>query len=566
MAKIKLTSHRRKVTPVPVTAPLPGRTDMVPNSTGGFAWQVTDWDQLDRFLILGTEGGSYYIGEQKLTEDNAKSVRRCIQADAQRTLDRIVEVSQRGLALRNEAALFALAMVATHAADEVKTKVPEALRSVARTGTHLLHWADYVNSMRGWGRMLRRAVGDWYLQQEANRLAFQAVKYQQRDGWSHRDMLRLAHPKAKSSETEAVFRWIQGGIKAVDGRDVSRKIGKETVTSHYESVASSLPMVIEAFEKAKAATKASEIVSLIAEHGLPREAIPTQWLDDVSVWEALLQKMPLTATIRNLGKMTSIGLLKPLSAASRLVAERLKDGAYLRKSRVHPLAVLVAAKTYGQGQGIKGKLRWTPVPAVQSALDEAFYGTFPNVQAIGKPLLLALDVSGSMGSSAAGTVLRACEATAAMSLVWLNTEPEIHVFGFGHTFRELGIRKGMTLEDAAKRAVQANFGSTDISLAIKYATQNKLEVGGFVVMTDNEGNTGEQPATALRAYRKSFVNDARLVVMATSANRYSVADPTDKYSLDVVGFDPSVPQIVNGFIRGEAGSPAATEDEDQAAE
>jgi 60 kDa SS-A/Ro ribonucleoprotein len=58
-------------------------------------------------------------------------------------------------------------------------------------------------------------------------------------------------------------------------------------------------------------------VKLINAFDLPREAIPTQWLNEVVVWEALLERMPMTAMIRNLGKMTSLGLLAPFSDAKR---------------------------------------------------------------------------------------------------------------------------------------------------------------------------------------------------------------------------------------------------------
>lgn len=44
--------------------------------------------------------------------------------------------------------------------------------------------------------------------------------------------------------------------------------------------------------------------------GLVREHIPTEKLNSVEVWEALVQKMPMTAMIRNLAKMQTIGLLK----------------------------------------------------------------------------------------------------------------------------------------------------------------------------------------------------------------------------------------------------------------
>ena len=60
----------RQVTPQ--SRPIPGSTQ-VANSAGGYSWQVDDWTRLDRFLILGAEGGTYYIGERDLA--SSKSVR-----------------------------------------------------------------------------------------------------------------------------------------------------------------------------------------------------------------------------------------------------------------------------------------------------------------------------------------------------------------------------------------------------------------------------------------------------------------------------------------------------------
>jgi 60 kDa SS-A/Ro ribonucleoprotein len=88
------------------------------------------------------------------------------------------------------------------ATPEAKALAFQNLAKVCRIGTHLFHFAEYVNALRGWGRGLRNAVGRWYLEQEADKLAYQAVKYQQRDSWSHGDLLRLAHPKAPSAEHE----------------------------------------------------------------------------------------------------------------------------------------------------------------------------------------------------------------------------------------------------------------------------------------------------------------------------------------------------------------------------
>ena len=75
---------------------------------------------------------------------------------------------------------------------------------MARTGTHLFIFARYVQQFRGWGRGLRRAVGDWYLAKEPDKLAYQVLKYRQREGWTHRDLLRLAHPAGDRVRTGPV--------------------------------------------------------------------------------------------------------------------------------------------------------------------------------------------------------------------------------------------------------------------------------------------------------------------------------------------------------------------------
>ena len=69
----------------------------------------------------------------------------------------------------------------------------------------------FVQGTQGWGRALRRAVGAWYLAQPVDRLAYQLVKYRQRDGWSHRDLLRLAHPETAEPNRAALLDWVCRG-------------------------------------------------------------------------------------------------------------------------------------------------------------------------------------------------------------------------------------------------------------------------------------------------------------------------------------------------------------------
>jgi 60 kDa SS-A/Ro ribonucleoprotein len=552
----------RRITPQ--SQPIPGSTQ-VRNSGGGFSWEVDDWTRLDRFLILGAEGGTYYITERDLVKQNHEAMVRCIKADGVRAVNRIVEISDAGRAPKNDPAIFALALTVTHGDALAKAHAFANLNKVCRIGTHLFHFAEYVNAMRGWGRGLRNAVGDWYVYRDADDLAHQAVKYQQRDGWSHGDLLRLAHPKAPSAQHESVFRWLLAGANSLGEREVKRKVRGEDRVAKYGAVGA-LPKLIEAFEQAKRASSAGEIVKLINEFGLPREVIPTQWLNEAVVWEALLERMPMTAMIRNLGKMTSLGLLGPFSNAKKLIVRKLRGETALKRARIHPLAVLVAQKIYAQGHGDKGALKWSPVSAVVDALDEAFYATFPNVEPCNKPVLLALDVSGSMAASViAGSCISAREGSAAMALITAATEPECEIISFSapaqgryggmHGGGEPGITRvnlspRMRLADVIKRIEAIPMGGTDCALPMVWAARNKLNVSAFITYTDSETWAGNiHPAQALRQYRDEFVGDAKAVVVGMTSNGFTLADPNDRGMMDVVGFDTSVPAVIADFVR-----------------
>src|SRR6266851_3920604 len=83
------------------------KENQVQNSCGAFVWSVTDWDRLNRFLILGAEGGTYYVAERDLVKDNHDALLRCIKEDGVRTVAEIVDVSLKGRAYKNDPAVFA---------------------------------------------------------------------------------------------------------------------------------------------------------------------------------------------------------------------------------------------------------------------------------------------------------------------------------------------------------------------------------------------------------------------------------------------------------------------------
>jgi 60 kDa SS-A/Ro ribonucleoprotein len=520
----------RKVTPQ--SEPIPG-TAQVPNSAGGFAWAVDDWMRLDRFLVLGCEGGSYYATERKLVRQNAEAIERLVKVDGLRVVARIVEISDAGRAPKNDPAIFALAAAAKLGDLEARRAAHAALPRVCRTGTHLMHFAEYVQAFGGWGRGTRTAVARWYNARPADKLAYQLVKYQARDGWSNRDLLRLSHPVPASPAHEALYRWV-----------VSGQVPSEALP---ESMA-----LVEAFEQAKRAETPGEIVRLIRERNLPREGIPTEWLTEATVWEALLDKMPLTAMIRNLATMTRVGLLAPLAEATKVVVERLGDAEKLRAARVHPLAILAALKTYESGKGARGQHTWSPVGEVVDALDGAFYRTFDLVEPSGTRTLLALDVSSSMncGTVAGVPGLTPRVASAAMALVTAATEKRHAFVAFQTELTELTISPKWRLDRVVKAVSDLSFGGTNCALPMLWATERKVKVDTFLVYTDSETWAGAiHPAQALAQYRQTMGIPAKLVVVGMVSSGFTIADPNDGGMLDVVGFDTATPQVIGDFAR-----------------
>ncbi len=523
----------------------------VENNAGGFVYKVSPLKALERFLILGSEGGTYYVGEHKLTKDNAIQTIKTLNEQPDEAINLIVRISDEGRAPKNDPAIFALALAASSPNQRTRALALAALPKVCRIPTHLFHFVQFVRQFRGFGRGLRKAIAGWYNDLPVDKLAYEVVKYQSRDGWSNSDLLRLSHPKTNDPIRNSVYKYI------VDGWEPIAK------------GALSVPSIIGSFEFAKD-LRGGELANTALRTNLSREMVPTEGLNDPDVWDALLQRMPLTAMIRNLGNMSKVGLLTPMSTASRLVVDKLHDRDAIKKARIHPINVLIAMKTYDQGHGLKGKGEWTTVPAVVDALDDAFYLAFEAMEPTGKRLLFGVDVSGSMGAMCGTLPITCAEGAAAMALACVKSEREYYIHGFtggadgsggrwgyrprpGSTtdgFVDLGITPKMRLTDALAITRSRNFGRTDCAVPMRWATKNKVGVDGFIVITDNETWQGDMHASqALREYREKMGIEAKEVVIGMTATNFTIADPNDPLTLDVCGFDTTVPQVLGEFLR-----------------
>ena len=513
----------------------------VENNAGGFVFKLDNWARLERFLILGSDAPTYYCSEKKLTVDNALSLQKCLKENPEKTVDIITTVSTQGRAVKNDAAIFALALAC---ADEKAKKYGfEAIPKVCRTGTHLFQFVEEVKALRGWGTGLKKAIGKWYTNRSVDSLAYQLIKYQQRKGMSHRDVFRLTHV-AFPEKYQPLIRQVV--TKDLNERIVKRSTQDEPIV--YPSVGE-LPLIVQGWLKLQVEKDPVKAALYILDYKLPWEAVPTPMLNCPEIWEALLEDMLPEAMLRNLNKMTAIGLLTPFSAAEKKVKETFYNVELLKKVKLHPIKVLVGMRQYNKGRGDKGSLAWAPLQSIVETLDDIFYKCFQNITPSNERYLLNLDVSGSMTlGTCAGMPITPREASAAMAMVTARTEANYHINGFSHELIPLKIHNKMAINDVVNYIDTIDMGGTDCALPMLWALKNKVPVDKFIVYTDNETWYGKvHPYKALQKYRDGMGIASKLIVVGMTSTKFTIADPSDNKMLDVVGFDTAAPAVISEF-------------------
>lgn len=513
----------------PVSLPMPGReADQKANNAGGFTFTLDQWGVLDRFLMLGTESGGYYVGKKEKTKLGFETTKSCIAADGVRVVNRALEFSLAGRAPKNDPSVVAIALAAVYGDPITVQAAYDALPRIARTGTWLFLFVSILDSLGKWNAAAKRGVSKWYTAKTVDRLAVQLLKYQSRDGWAHRDVLRLAHVKPSSEIQSNLFRW---SVKGSEGL----------------AQGASVPQLLVDFELLKQTDSKKEALRLIESNpDISWEMTPTNWLTDKDVLSALVKNMGLTAVIRKLGALTAHGVIAPLSAGSKEVIAKLSDVESLRKQRVHPITLLNAFKQYSMGRGSKGSLVWSADQRVLDAIDDAFYAAFDTIEMPQKNYMIGVDCSGSMQSSKVNGFenLMAIEVAGVMALAIVKRQPNYFICGFNHEIGELKITPKMRLDTVTSTMLKFRWGSTNPALLYSFAEQNKMDVDTFVTITDNEVNCGVHPAQALRSYRNKAQKHSASVIVGTEMTEFTIADPKDPRQLDIAGFDSAAPQLI----------------------
>lgn len=529
--------HRTINTPTPQNKQ--ADPTQVKNSAGGYVFQISPQAALERFLILGSEGGTYYANEKDLTKSGMALVSSCVASMAPNEFFEIVERCAQ-VARKRSYALYAISEALVSGSDEHKARAPHAVLAVCKTGTDVFELASYVRGRRGWGTTVRKAFDAILLGLPEDKLALWSVKYRDRFGYTWRDLLRLQHTRPDTPKRDAVL-----------GHMANKQIR-----------VSDTPDVITGYVLAKGLTDEQPLIRVINEYHLPWEALTDEQRTD-EVWKACLPNIGDTAVLRNVASFTRRKMDADFTFRQN-VSARIAN-----TSKLHPVQVLDALKTYGSGGTVGQSRGGTYVPNARwmESMEDALERSFTEgVNTTGQNIYVGLDVSGSMGSLVSGSHVLSCrEVGAALALGFVKAEDEVGVFGFTDgqgrrvgwsNFRDdvvmshLAFTKRTAFADALRQTDGLPFGGTDCALPMMHALEQKIAVDTFVVITDNETWAGGiHPMEALNTYRRLAKRpNAKLAVIALTATNFSIADPRDRATMDFVGFSSDLPRSLEKFM------------------
>lgn len=515
-------------TRTPQSQPIPGRTDMVQNNAGGYSFEVSPQDRLERFLLIGSEGGTYYVNEQTLTQENATNIISLIKSDGLTVVATVKGFAEMNRAPKADAGIFVLALCTTYGDKDTKTAAYNAISKVCKTSTHLFTFLANIQNLRGWSRGLRKGVSAFYTSKDPSQVAYQLVKYRNRAGFTHKDALRLSHAKPTSPEMQDLFAY----VTAKDLAEFDLEKGNA---------------LVNAFETAQKTTNDKKLITLIKEYRLTWEMIPNSNLNKPEILKALLENMPLTALLRNLNRFSYNGLTEGNTATVKTIVAKLTDPELVEKSGMHPLNIVNSMLTYSSGRGTLGDKTWKPNQKIVDALSDTYDIALKSLPSTGKNILVAVDVSPSMRAPVNGMQMRADQVANILGVTILKAEEEAEMVWFDTGLHTPTIGRRTSVDDVLKIDPRGN--GTDCAQGFVHALKTKIKYDAIVILTDNETWAGNAHGLELlNEYRRKYNKNVKVIEVAMVANPSTNLPVDEKNVLRVVGFDSSVVDVIQSYL------------------
>jgi 60 kDa SS-A/Ro ribonucleoprotein len=310
---------------------------------------------------------------------------------------------------------------------------------------------------------------------------------------SLRDVLRLARPTPPDNARRALYGWLTD----------------KPAEKWAPATADDLPEEVRALAAYRAAQTEAEQVAV-----LERSRFRWDLLSDAArgpaVWKAVARQMGPQALRMNLNTLLRHGIFTDDPATAAYVADRIADAEEIRRSRQFPYQFFAAHLNAEKD---------VPQP-IKDALGRAAEVACGNVPALPEPVLIGLDVSGSMGSAVTGrrgrgatSAMRCVDVAALFAAALLRRNPGSVVVPFDTRAHRAEVGPGEPILALAARLAAYGGGGTDCSLPLAEANGRLRDVplAGCVLVSDMESwvGAGRHGSTAVLTQWEAFVRNQR---------------------------------------------------------
>jgi 60 kDa SS-A/Ro ribonucleoprotein len=279
-------------------------------------------------------------------------------------------------------------------------------------------------------------------------------------------------------------------------------------------------------------------------------------------WKAITLQMGPQALRMNLNTLLRHEVLGDAGMVE-FVAEKIADAEEIRSSRQFPYQYLAAYLNTAEA---------VP-PQIKAALCEAAEIACGNVPILPGPVVIGLDVSGSMQSAVTGcrgrgatSKVRCVDVAALFAAAILRRNPDSILIPFDDKTHRVDIDPADPILNLADRLAKYGGGGTNCSLPLREAVREhgNRRFAGCVLVSDQESwiGTGRFGSTAtMTAWREFVKNQVRLQdaestgpkLVCIDLQPYTTTQAPDRSDiLNVGGFSDAVFSVVASFLSDDA--------------
>lgn len=501
------------------------------NEAGGLAYRLTPKHALAQLAATGCFNGVFYTS----AEDQLAAFRGLIdQVDDNTYLAKLALYSRQKAFMKDMPAALLLVLSRRDPAlfRQIFDRVIDNGR-VLRTLFQMIRSGQF--GRRSLSYALQRAFQRWLNSASVGQLLSASIG----NDPSLCDVLRLARPTPADNARRALFGWL-----------TSRPTEKWAPATPAD-----LPEQVAALVAYRQAGTEAEQVAILEQHRFRWDLLADAARGPV-VWKAIARQMGAQALRMNLNTLQRHGVLGDAEMVKE-IAGRLADPEEIGRSRQFPYQYLAA---YLNADGVP--------QAIRDALGRAAEVACDNVPVLPGPVVIGLDVSGSMscavtGNRGAGATsrMRCVDVAALFAAAVVRRNPGSLIVPFDTRTFEVAVAPQTSILELAGQLARYGGGGTDCSLPLAHANRQHRNraFAGCVLVSDMESwvSVGRGGSTAVMTEWQAFLTNQRRLqgdtlcpkLICINLQAYGTAQAPERFDiLNVGGFSDAVFNVVASFL------------------